>query len=197
MVVQDLALDSPAGLLGGLLLLWFYTAWQSYVIEATRGRLVGLQEIWRETLALDPASTYHPAARAVQAALESSRQRLAHLSLPCLLFAALLPSRQRATACMCLYETISRLPSRRLQQEAISVVETATRYVVLAALRRSLFVWALAPLSLAAFIVWSAHWQLCIALGVPALTSLQLARARLHRRFLVPLVEIVTASPAT
>ena len=190
----NLTLDSPAWLLGGLVLMWFYTAWQSYVIEATHARLAGLQEIWRETLALDPAWRHHPAARTVQNALESSRQGLPRLSLPFLFGAALLPSRARAAACLRLYESVSRLPSRRLQQEAISVVETATRYVVLAALKRSLLVWTLAPLSVAAFIVWSAHWQLRILFGVAPLTSPELARARLHRRFLVPLVEIVTSS---
>jgi len=91
---------------------------------------------------------------------------------------------------------LGRLPSNRLQQEAISIVETAARYVVLAALKRSLFVLVLAPLILGGFIVWSTHWQLRIALEGAPPASLQLARVRLRRKILRPLFDIVTsASP--
>jgi hypothetical protein len=81
-----------------------------------------------------------------------------------------------------------------LRDEAISIVETAARYVVLAALKRSLFAWALAPLLAAAFIVWSVHWQLRIVVeGVPR-ASLNHAGIRLRRKILGPLVTIVTSS---
>lgn len=197
MVTQNLLTDSPAIMLVGLLLLvWFYTVWQSYVIDGTRARLAGLQEIWRETLSLDPAWRYCSSVRIVQNVLESSAQRLTRLSLTFLLVAVLVPSRERRVSRGQIYASLGRLPSNRLQQEAISIVETAARYVVLAALQRSLFVWVLAPLILAAFIVWSTHWQLRIALEGAPPASLQLARVRMRRKILGPLFDIVTsASP--
>jgi hypothetical protein len=180
-------------LLVGLLLLWFYTVWQSYVIEGTRARLEGLREIWRETLSSDSAWRYCQAARIVQHVLDSSTQRLPRLSLTFLLIALLAPSRERSDARVQIDKELGRPPSNRLQREATSIVETAARYVVLAALKRSLFVWALAPLILAGFIVWSAHWQLRILLEGAPQAWLQLAQMRLRRKILGPLVGIVSS----
>jgi hypothetical protein len=195
MVTQGVSIVSPAFLLTGLLLLlWFYTVWQSYVIERARAQLAGLQEIWRETLSSEAAWRHCPAGRIVQDVLDSNRLRLPRLSLFFLLLAAFVPSRKRDEARVRVYEGLSRLPSIRLQQEAVSVVETAARYVALAALKRSLVVWALAPLLFAVFIVWSVHWQLRIVLEGAPQASLQLARVRLWRRFLGPLVQIVTSA---
>jgi hypothetical protein len=196
MVTRSL-IDSPAMLLMALLLLlWFYTVWQWHIIEGTRARLAGLQEIWRETLSLDPAWRYCLPVRVVQNVLDSSAQRLPRLTLRFLLVAALVASRERGVARVQVSARLGELPSNRLQREAISIVETAARYVVLAALKRSLLIWALAPLILAGFIVWSTHWQLRIALDGAQQASLQLARMRLRRKILGPLFDIVTsASP--
>jgi hypothetical protein len=194
MVGESFTFGSPVLSLGGLLLLWFYTVWQTYVIEAALARLAGLQEIWREALSLDPAWRDYSQARTVQELLDSSREKLPRLSLAVLLGGALLPSRDHAAACARIYDGLNRLPSKRLRDEAISIVETAARYVVLAALKRSLFAWALAPLLAAAFIVWSVHWQLRIVVeGVPR-ASLNHAGIRLRRKILGPLVTIVTSS---
>jgi hypothetical protein len=193
MGTQNLSVDSPALLLVGLLLLWFYTVWQSYVIEETRARLEGLQEIWRETLSSDPAWRYGKAARIVQHVLVSIRQRLPQLSLTFLVIALLAPSRERSGSRVQIYDELGRPPSNRLQREATSIVDTAARYVVLAALKRSLFLWALAPLLLCAFIVWSAHWQLRILLEGAPQAWLQLAQMRLRRKILAPLVGIVSS----
>jgi hypothetical protein len=66
----------------------------------------------------------------------------------------------------------------------------------LAALKRSLLVWALAPLFVAAFIVWSVHWQLRVVVeGLPQ-AGLRIAVARVRRKVLGPLVAVVTAAPA-
>ena len=191
-----LASDSPFfSLLGLALLLWFYTIWQSYVLEGTRLRLEGLKEIWRETLSMDPAWRYCPAVRTVESFLDASREGLPRLSLKFLFIAMLVTGRERGAARARVYEDLSRLPSSRLQTEAISIVETATRYVALAALKRSLLVWALAPLFVAAFVVWSVKWQLQNALEGAPPGSMQLARVRLRRKFLAPLVPIVIAVP--
>jgi hypothetical protein len=168
MVGESFTFDSPVLSLGGLLLLWFYTVWQTYVIETALARLAGLQETWCETLSLDPGWRAYPQARTVQNLLDSSREKLPRLSLAVSLGGALLPSRDDGAACARIYDGLIRLPSKRLRDEAISIVETAARYVVLAALKRSLFAWALAPLLAAAFTVWSVHWQFRIVVeGVP------------------------------
>jgi hypothetical protein len=178
----------------GLLLLWFYTVWQSYVIEGTYARLAGLEEIWRETLSLDPAWQYCAAVSTVHSLLDSSKRRLARLSLASLFIAPCVPSRTRDAARVRVYESLSRLPSTRLQQDAVSIVETVTRYVVLAALKRSLLPWVGSPLFLAAFVVWSVRWQVRIALADAPQASLQLARLRLRRKIFGPLVGILASS---
>jgi hypothetical protein len=194
MVTHTLSADSQTVLLlGVLLLLWFYTIWQSFVVEGTRSRLAGLKEIWHETVALDPAWRHCPEVRTVDNLLDANHERIARLSLTFLLTATLVSSRARRIARVQVYERLSRLPSSRLQREAVSIVETATRYVALAALKRSLLAWTLAPLWLAAFIVWSIHWQfLIVLLGAPQ-AWLQHARVRLRRKMLGPLVTIVTS----
>jgi hypothetical protein len=197
MFTETFPADSPAVLVGGLLLLWFHTVWQSYVIEGTRARLAGLQALWRETLGLDPAGRNCPAARAVENLLASINQRLPRLSLAFLLCATLAPSREQGAARVQVHERLSRLPSSRLQLEALSIVETATHYVALAALKRSLLAWVLAPLWLAAFIVWSIHWQLCVVLEAAPQVSLQHARVRLRRRIFGPFIRVVTSASLT
>lgn len=190
--------DSPGlALLGLALLLWFYTIWQSYVIEGTRARLEGLKEIWRETLSLDSAWRYCPATRTVDRLLDASRQSLPRLSLRFLFVAMLFTGRKRCAVRTLVYEDLGRLPSSRLQVDAISIVETATRYVALAALKRSLLVWALSPLFVAAFVVWSVTWQLQTALESAPPGSMHLARVRLRRKVLAPLVPIVISAPPT
>jgi hypothetical protein len=128
---HDLSIGSPAIVLLALLLLllWFYTVWQSYVIEGTRARLAGLREIWRETLSLDPAWCYYPPARIVQTVLDSSTQRLPRLTLRFLLVAAVVASRKRGVARSQVSGGLGGLPSNRLRQErargyAASVVAT-------------------------------------------------------------------------
>ena len=160
MVAEHLTLDSPAALLGALLLLWFHTVWQAYVIEATQARLSGLREIWREIVALDPAWRHLPEVRTVHRLLEASSANMPRLSLLSLLIAALTASRAQGAAISKIYADLNRLGSKRLREESTGMLELATRYVALAALKRSLLVWALAPLFVAAFIVWSVHWQL-------------------------------------
>jgi hypothetical protein len=190
--------DSPGlPLLGLALVLWFYTIWQSYVIESTRARLEGLKEIWRETLSSDPAWRYFPATRTVDRLLDASRQSLPRLSLRFLFIAVLFTSRQRCAVRALVYEELGRLPSSRLQTEAISIVETATRYVALAALKRSLLAWAISPLFVASFVVWSVKWRLLSAFEGAPPGSMQLARVRLRRRALAPLVPIVISVPPT
>lgn len=198
MVNLSFSVDSDAlCLAGALLALWFYTIWQSYVIEGTRVRLAGLQEVWRETLSLDPAWRYCPAARTVQTLLDSSRQKLPRWSLAFVLVAALVPSREQRAARGRVYEELSQLPSARLQQEGVSIVETAARYVALAALKRSLLVWALAPLLLGGFIAWSVHWQLRAVLEGAPQAALQRARVRMRRKMLAPLIGVVTSASST
>lgn len=198
MTPQSLSADPPALLLTALALLgWFYTIWQSFVIEGTRARLAGLKEVWHETLSLDPKWRMFPAVAAVDRLLDSSGRRLPRLSLASLGRAALLAGRERSLVLTRFYEGVSRLPSRRLQEEAIATVETAARYVALAALKRSLLAWALSPLLVAAFIVWSVGWQLRIVLEGAPQAWLHIARLRLRRKALEPLVEIVmSASPS-
>jgi hypothetical protein len=194
MVEEGLTIGSPALVLLALLLLWFYTVWQTFVIEGTLARLAGLQETWLETLALDPAWREYPQVRTVQDVLDSSKRRLARLSLGVLLVAALRPSREPRAASAKIYESLYRLPPRRLREDAVGIMETAARYVVFAALQRSLLVWALAPLFVALFIVWSVHWQLRIVVdGVPQ-ASLHLRRVRLRRKILGPFMTIVMSS---
>jgi hypothetical protein len=194
MVAEAVTLDSPALLLCGLLLLWFFTVWQAYVIEGTQAKLAGLREVWRETVSLDPAWRYLPEVRIVERLLESSTERLPQLSLASLFMVTLAPSCERGAASARIYESLSRLPPRRLREESMVIVETATRYVVLAALKRSLLAWLLAPLWLAVFIVWSLYWQLRVAVeGLPQ-ASLRLAGIRLRRRILGPLVAVATAA---
>jgi hypothetical protein len=196
MVVEDITLDSPALLLCGLLALWFSTVWQTYVIEDARARLAGLREIWRETVSSDPAWRYYPEVRLVENLLDSSREKLPRLSFGFLCVAALVPSRERGAASARVHESLKRLTPRRLREESVNMLEMATRYVVLAALKRSLFVWALAPLLLAVFIVWSIYWQLRIVVeGLPR-ASLRLAGLRLRRKMLGPFVSIVTSARA-
>ena len=196
MVAETATLDSPALMLCGLLLLWFYTVWQTYVIEATQARLAGLREVWRETVSLDPAWRYSPAVRTVEHLLESSTERLPRLSLGSLFIATLTTSSEHGAASAKVYESLNKLMPRRLREEGIAIVETATRYVVLAALKRSLLVWLLAPLLLAVFIVWSIYWQLRVAVeGLPQ-ASLRLAGLRLRRKVLGPLVAVVTSARA-
>jgi hypothetical protein len=197
MVAADTAtLDSPVLLLCGFLLLWFYTVWQTYVIEGTHARLAGLQEVWRETVSLDPAWRYLPEVRIVERLLESSTERLPRLSLASLFMATLAPSGERGAASAKIYERLNRLPPRRLREESIVIVEAATRYVVLAALKRSLLAWLLAPLALAVFIVWSFYWQLRVAVeGLPQ-ASLRLAGIRLRRKMLGLLLGVVTSQRA-
>lgn len=80
-----------------------------------------------------------------------------------------------------------------MREEGIGIVETATRYVVLAVLKRSLLAWLFAPLWFALFVMWSMYWQLRVAVeGLPQ-ASLRLAGVRLRRRMLGPLVAIVTS----
>ena len=186
-------LDSPALLPAGLLLLWFYTVWQSYVIEGTRARLAGLEEIWREALSLNSAWCYCPAVATVRSVLDSSGRALPRLSLASLFIALVLRGRQ-VTARDRLYESLRRLPSGRAQEDAMSIVEAATRYVVVCALKRSLVVWMLAPVFLAGFIAWSAHWQLLTVLEGASPGSVQLAGRRLRRKVLAPLLGIVAPS---
>lgn len=175
-------------------MLWFYTVWQAYVIEGTQAKLAGLREVWRETVSLDAAWCYLPEVRIVERLLESSTERLPRLSLASLFMVALAPSGERVAANAKIYESLNRLPPRRLREESIVIVETATRYVVLAALKRSLLAWLLAPLWLAVFIVWSFYWQLRVAVeGLPQ-ASLRLAGIRLRRRILGPLVAIATSA---
>lgn len=184
--------DSPISTLVGLaLVVWFYTVWQSYVVEGTRVRLEGLKEVWRETLSLDPAWRYCPPTRTVDRLLDASRQGLPRLSLQFLFVGLFFTSREGRAVRSVVYEDLGRLPSGRLQADAVSIVETATRYVALAALKRSLLVWALSPLFVAAFVVWSVRWQLKNALeGAPA-NAMHFARVRLRRKMLAPLVPIV------
>ena len=188
--------DSPVPVLAGLaLLVWFYTVWQSYVLEGTRVRLEGLKEVWRETLALDPAWRYCPATRTVDRLLDASRQGLPRLSLQFLCVALCFASRKRCAVRLVVYEDLGRLPSGRLQADAVSIVETATRYVALAALKRSLLVWALSPLFVAAFVVWSMKWQLKNTLEGAPPNATHLARVRLRSKVLAPLVPIVISVP--
>jgi hypothetical protein len=194
MVPETATLDSPALLLCGLLLLWFFTVWQAYVIEGAQAKLAGLREVWRETVSLDPAWRYYPEVRMVERLLESSTDRLPRLSLASLFMVMFAPSGERGAASAKIYESLNRLPPRRLREESIVIVETATRYVVLAALKRSLLAWLLAPLWLAVFIVWSFYWQLRVAVeGLPQ-ASLRLAGIRLRRRMLGPLVAVATSA---
>ena len=93
------------------------------------------------------------------------------------------------------YEDLGRLPPGRLQADAVSIVETATRYVALAALKRSLLVWALSPLFVAAFVVWSMKWQLKNTLEGAPPNATHLARVRLRSKVLAPLVPIVISVP--
>lgn len=181
--------DSPVPTLAGLaLLLWFYTVWQSYVVESTRVRLEGLKEVWRETLSLDPAWRYCPPTRTVDRLLDASRRGLPRLSLQFLFVGLFFTSRAVRSI---VYEDLGRLPSGRLQADAVSIVETATRYVALAALKRSLLVWVLSPLFVAAFVVWSVKWQLKNALEGAPPNATHFARVRLRRKALAPLVPIV------
>lgn len=182
-------------LLGLALVVWFYTIWQSYVLEGTRARLEGLKELWRETLSLDPAWRYCPAVRTVERLLDASREGLPRFSLEFLFYAMVVTRRERGAARALVYEDLRRLPSSRLQSEAVTIVEAATRYVALAALKRSLLVWTLAPLFVGAFVVWSAKWQLQNALQGAPPGATQLARVRLRRKFLAPLVPIVISAP--
>jgi hypothetical protein len=196
MEASNLLASSPfVSLLGLALLLWFYTVWQSYVLEGTRARLEGLKELWRETLALDPAGRHSPAARTVERLLDAGKDGLPRLSLEFLFCAMLVAGRERRAARARVYEDLNGLPSSRLQTEAISIVETATRYVALAALKRSLLVWALVPLFVAGFVVWSVKWQLKNALEGAPPGSTQLARVRLRRKCLAPLIPIVISAP--
>jgi hypothetical protein len=196
MVAETATFDSPALLLCGLLLLWFFTVWQAYVIEGTQAKLAGLREVWRETVSLDPAWRYYPEVRTVERLLESSSERLPHLSVASLLVAMLVSGgTQRATSAK-IYESLNRLTPRRLREEGIGIVETATRYVALAVLKRSLLAWLFAPPCLVAFVVWSMYWQLRVAAeGLPQ-ASLRLAGIRLRRKMLGPLVAIVTSPRA-
>jgi hypothetical protein len=65
----------------------------------------------------------------------------------------------------------------------------------LAALKRSLFVWTLAPLILAGFVAWSVYWQLRIFLEGATPATLERARVRLRRKMLEPLLELITSLP--
>jgi hypothetical protein len=196
MVAETATLDSPGLLLCGLLLLWFFTVWQAYVIEGTQAKLAGLREVWRETVSLDPAWRYSPEVRTVERLLESSSERLPGLSLASLLMATVASSAaQRATSAR-IYESLNRLTPRRLRDEGIGIVETATRYVVLSALKRSLLAWLFAPLWLVGFVGWSMYWQLRVAVeGLPQ-ASLRLAGIRLRRKMLAPLLSVVTSQRA-
>jgi hypothetical protein len=192
MVTESFSVDSPTVLLVGALLLWFHTVWQSYVIEVTRSRLAGLQAIWRETLRSDPAQRGQ-AVHAVECLLESINEELPRLSLAFLVGAVLVPSRETCAGRAQVNECLGRLPSGCLKLEALSIVEAATHYVALAALKRSLLTWVLAPLWLAAFIVWSIHWQLLAALVTAPQVSWPDARLRLRRRILGPFGRILTS----
>lgn len=190
--------ESPGlPLLGLVLLLWFYTVWQSYVIEGTRARLEGLKEVWRETLSLDASWRYCPATRTVDRLLDASLAGLPRFSLHFLFAALILTAGKRGAVRLLVYEDLLRLPSTRLQTEAIGIVETATRYVALAAVKRSLLVWTLSPLFVAAFVVWSFKWQLKNALEGAPPGATQLARVRLRRKVLAPLIPIVISAPTT
>jgi hypothetical protein len=152
-----------------------------------------LQELWREILSADPAWRYYPAVRTIQHLLDTSAQRLPSLSLMFLLVAVLVPARERVAARERVYQRLKELPSSKLQQEAVSIVETATRYVAVAALKRSLLVWVLAPVLGVAFVVWSVQWGCRSALEGAPQAALQLARARLRHKVLGPLAAIVTS----
>jgi hypothetical protein len=126
--------------------------------------------------------------------LDSSWQRLPRLSLAALFIAAVVSRRKQVAARDRIYDSLGRLPSKRAQEDAMSIVETATRNVVACALKRSLSVWTLAPVLLVGFIVWSAHWQLRSVLQGASPASVQLAGRRLRRKVLAPLVGIVSSS---
>ena len=84
--------------LGALLLLWFHTVWQAYVIEATQARLSGLREIWREIVARDPAWRHLPEVRSVDRLLEASSANMPKLSVLSLLIRSLTASRAQGAA---------------------------------------------------------------------------------------------------
>jgi hypothetical protein len=97
-------------------------------------------------------------------------------------------------SCARVRASLGTLPAGRLREEAALIVESVARHVAFAALQRSLLVWALAPLILVLFVFWSVHWHLRIVLCGASAGTIELARLRLRRKLLEPLVQGVVGS---
>lgn len=127
---------------------WFYSGWQSYVIERTRQKLFALRDGWFDTVAESAGWRDHPASRIVRSLLNAEIRWTHKFCVPMMLLLFFSPKSERRVGYEAVLQVVARLPTADLQEKARQVVNRAALEIAWGAALRSLLFWAIVLLTL-------------------------------------------------
>lgn len=143
---------------------WFYSPWQGYVIACSRERLISLRDRWTSLLTSEHVSAEQPAARMIRGLFDAQIQSLPCISLPAVLIARLILGARRRVVSNRFDFLLRDLPDGKVREKARELQEEAVLNVALLIGMRSLVCWiaavALGPLVVLIAIGLLSRWAL-------------------------------------
>jgi hypothetical protein len=116
---------------------WFYSGWQSYVIERTRHRLYQLRDGWFDTVAESAEWRDHPASRLVRRVLNAEIRWTHQFCVSIMVLRLFSPNSERRVGYDAVLQAVARLPTDYLQKKARQLVNRAALEIAWGAALRS------------------------------------------------------------